>query len=47
MIFACIDGGACILVTAAVATGISALLVRLGLRKIPCDPHCPEMHNHD
>jgi hypothetical protein len=41
---ACIDGGACLLIAAAVATGVSTLLVKWGLKKAPCDPHCPEKH---
>ena len=44
ILLACIDGGLCIVVAAVVATGVSALLVKLGLRKAPCDPHCPEHH---
>jgi hypothetical protein len=39
---ACVDGGACLLIAAAVATGVSTLLVKWGLKKAPCDPHCPE-----
>ena len=40
ILLACIDGGACVVVAAVVATGVSALLVKLGLSKAPCDPHC-------
>lgn len=42
ILLACIDGGACVLAAVLAATGVSALLVKLGLKKAPCDPHCPE-----
>ena len=42
MLLACVDGGLCILAAALVSTGVSTLLVSLGLRKPNCDPHCPE-----
>lgn len=44
---ACVDGGLCIIAAAVVAGGVSTVLVKLGLKKTPCDPHCPKKDHHD
>jgi hypothetical protein len=45
-LLACFDGGLCVLLAILAATGVSTLLVKLGLKNPKCDPHCKEKDDH-